>query len=107
MPARKGSVKKGGSTTRIEDLPDTDDTPDANELEILSGLLDTHETDPVEYNRLKYVFYATAIFIFMSLPFTDKVIEMITPLASSWLVLLVLKTIVFFILYYIVAYSQN
>jgi hypothetical protein len=105
MPKRKGKAKP--SNVLIEDLPASDETADTNELEILSSILDVHETDPQEYNRLKFVFYATAIFIFLSLPFVDKVVEMVTPLASSWLVLLVLKTIVFFILYYIVSYSQG
>lgn len=105
MPKRKGATKKSMST-KIEDLPYSDEQPDTNELEILSSILDIHETDPVQYNRLKFVFYATAIFVFLSLPFTERVIELAAPLATSWLVLLVLKTIIFFILYYIVVYSQ-
>ena len=50
MPKRKGNTRKP-QNTRLEDLPDTDYQPDSNELEILTGILDIHETNPQEYNR--------------------------------------------------------
>lgn len=106
MPKRKGTTRKP-SSTKIEDLPDTDEPADINELEVLSSILDVPETNPQEYNRLRFVFFATFIFAFLSLPFTERVIELAAPMTStSWLVLLVVKVMVFFILYYIVVYSS-
>jgi hypothetical protein len=106
MPKRKGNTRKPQST-RLEDLPDSDDQADMNELEMLTSILDVNETNPHEYNRLKFVFFATAVFVFLSLPFTERVIELAAPMTStSWLVLLVVKTMIFFILYYIIVYSN-
>lgn len=105
MPKRKGNTKRT-SSSKIEDLPYSDEAPDSNELEVLSSLLDIHETDPQEYNRLRFVFYATALYALLTLPFVDRIIELSSPIANSWLILLIIKTIMFFILFYIVAYSN-
>ena len=90
---------------KIDDLPDTDSEIDSRELQILNSILNVKTENPEEYSRLRFVFYATALFVLLSLPFTDRIIELATPSATSWLILLILKAVAFFMLYYIVVYS--
>ncbi len=90
---------------KIDDLPESDTEIDSRELQVLNTILNVKSEDPQEYSRLRFVFYATAIFFLLSLPFTDRIIELATPSATSWLILLAIKVIIFFMLYYIVVYS--
>ena len=90
---------------KLEELPDSDTDIDSRELEILNTILNIKTDNPEEYSKLRFVFYATAIFVLLSLPFTDRIIELSTPSATSWLILLIIKSIIFFMLYYIVVYS--
>lgn len=98
-------VKEG---MKLEDIDESDDEDiDSNELAVLNNILNVKQKAPKEYSTLKYVLYATAIFFLLSLPFLDRVFELAVPLANSWLILIGLKTIVFFILFYIVFYMNN
>lgn len=97
--------KKG---TKIDDLPETSDNEaDTKELAVLNNILDIKKTNPKEYNTLKFVIYATLIFFVLSLPFVDRIIELAIPMCQSWLILIGLKVVVFFILYYIVFYFNR
>lgn len=90
----------GGSGSDAEN-PVERESRQQQELSILN---DIFKTDPksVKYSgSLKYVFYAAALFFVLSLPFTDRVIELAFPLSTSWLILVITKTIAFFIAYYI------
>jgi len=91
---------------KIDELPDSDTEIDSNELQILNKILNVKTEDPQEYSRLRFVFYATAIFLLLSLPFTDRIIELASSSASSWLILIAIKCVIFFILFYIVVYSM-
>ena len=91
----------------LEDIDDTDDEIDSKELSVLNGILNVHKKSPKEYSTLKYVLYATALFLVLSLPFLDRILELAVPLANSWLILVGLKTVVFFIVYYIIFYMNK
>jgi hypothetical protein len=78
---------------------DSDSEEEENSLNVLSSILNTKDAG---YGNIKYCLYATAIFFVLSLPFTDKMIELVVPVTSSWLILLAVKTIAFFIFYYII-----
>ena len=94
-------AKKRGK--KLADIPeDSDEEIDSKELEVLNTILSVKKKAPDEYNNIKTIFYATAIFAILSLPFTDRILELALPMANSWLVLVGLKTVIFFILYYTV-----
>lgn len=98
--------KKG---TKLQDLSDdSDDEIDSQELAVLNSILNTNKTSPKEYNNVtKYVLFATGIFLILSLPFTDRILELAMPITNSWLILLGLKTVIFFITFYIVFYLNK
>lgn len=106
MARKLGKRSKNSGSTKIENLDIDLDTPD-HELDILESLLDVKNVNPENYDKLKFVFFAAAIFALISLPFTERIIELANPAANSWLILLIIKTIMFFVLYYIVVYAQN
>ena len=94
--------------TKLADLPDdSDDDIDSKELAVLNSILNVKKTSPEEYNSLKYVMIATCIFMVLSLPFTDRILELALPMANSWLILVGLKTVVFFIAFYIAFYMNK
>jgi hypothetical protein len=98
--------KKNVEATKLSDI-DTDDSENSDETNILASILNTKRTNPKEYSTLKFVMFATAIFAVLSLPFTDKLLELSLPLAQSWLVLLGLKSVIFFLLFYVVFYMNK
>ena len=94
--------------TKLADLPEeSDDEIDSKELAVLNSILNVKKQSPEEYNSLKYVMFATGIFLVLSLPFTDRILELALPMANSWLILVGLKTVVFFIVYYVVFYMNK
>ena len=94
--------------TKLQDLPDdSEDEIDSKELAVLNSILNVKKKSPEEYNSLKYVMFATAVFLVLSLPFTDRILELALPMANSWLILVGLKTIIFFLLYYIIFYMSK
>jgi len=97
--------------TKLQDLPedsnDDEEDIDSKELAILNSILNVKKKNPEEYNNLKYVMFATFIFLVMSLPFTDRILELALPMANSWLILVGLKSIIFFIIYYIIFYINK
>ena len=102
---------KKKSSSKIVDLPEDSDDEDVNpaDLEVLNGILDVKNKSPQEYNNTwKYVFYATALFAALSLPFTDRILELAVPGAGSWLILWGIKIVAFFLLFYVaVRFSQT
>lgn len=100
-----GKKNKG---TKLDDLPDDSDSDiDSKELSVLNSILNVKQKSPKEYNTLKYVMFATGIFMLLSLPFTDRILELALPMAQSWLILVGLKTVIFFIVFYIVFYINK
>jgi len=103
-------MRKRDNGTKLEDLPDDSDSEeeiDSKELAVLNSILNVKKKNPEEYNNLKYVMFATFIFLLLSLPFTDRILELALPIANSWLILVGLKTVLFFIIYYIVFYMNK
>ena len=96
--------RKKKDSINIEDLPDSDSDIDSRELAVLNGILNINK-DNTEYSRLQLTMYATMIFALLSLPFTDRIIELAAPIASSWLILVGIKIVIFFMLFYIIVYS--
>lgn len=96
-------------TTLIEDIPDLQEDPviESEGLQVLTNILDIKSKDPIEYKKFRYVLFATAIFTILSLPFTDRLIELSVPNAGSWLILLGIKVVLYFILFYILFYSSE
>lgn len=94
--------------TKLEDLPEESDTEDidSKELAVLNSILNVKKKNPEEYNKLKYVMFASGLFLLLSLPFTDRILELALPMANSWLILVGLKTVIFFIAYYIIFYMN-
>ena len=104
---KKGHGKKDRGT-KLQDISDDSDAEiDSEELAVLNSILSIKKNSPQEYNTLKYVMYATGIFMIMSLPFVDRILELAMPMANSWLILVGLKTVIFFILFYIVFYINK
>jgi uncharacterized membrane protein len=77
------------------------------ELSILNDIFKTNPKSAKYNGTLKYVFYAAALFLVLSLPFTDRVIELAFPLSTSWLILVIAKTVAFFIAFYILMSSSS
>jgi ABC-type uncharacterized transport system YnjBCD permease subunit len=103
-----GKKTKKNSGTKLEELPsDSDIEVDSKELALLNSILNVSEKAPQEYNTLKYVLYASALFLLLSLPFTDRILELALPITQSWLILVACKTIFFFIIYYIIFYMNK
>ena len=94
-----------GKKKKLQDLPSDDEAVDSdtenNSLDILNNVLNLKESSPGEYSSIKHILYATALFFILSLPFTDKILELMVPVANSWLILLAVKTIAFFCGYYL------
>lgn len=86
---------------------DADTNIDNNQLNALQQILKVSENNPSEWNRLKFVFYATILFAILSLPFIDKIYQLIFSNSSSWLILIAMKIITFFVLYYIIVYLNK
>ncbi len=102
------NMGKKDQGTKLADIPDDSDADiDSSELAVLNSILNVKKHSPEEYNSLKYVMFATALFLVMSLPFTDRVLELALPMANSWLILVGLKTIIFFVAYYIIFYMNK
>ena len=100
--------KKKDQGTKLQDLPDdSSEEIDSKELSVLNGILNMKKKSPKEYDTLKFVMYATAIFLVLSLPFVDRIVELALPITSSWLIMLGVKTVVFFIIYYIIFYMNK
>ena len=111
MGKKTAAVPKEG--TKLADLPDPESDDDAEpeieskELAVLNNILNVRKKSPAEYSTLKYVLFATGIFMLLSLPFIDRVLELALPMSQSWLILVGLKTVIFFIVYYIVFYMNR
>lgn len=100
-------VKKDHGTKLVDIPEDSDEEIDSNELAILNTILNVKKRSPEEYESLKYVMYATGLFMLLSLPFTDRILELALPMANSWLILVGLKTIIFFLTYYVIYYISH
>jgi len=92
--------------TKLIDLPETDDDDtisNSKELSFLTNILNMKKKNPTAYHKtFKYVIFATIIFIALSNPLMDKVIKIAMPFTESWLFLLIIKTVLFFLIYYII-----
>ena len=96
-----GRKKSKTNGTKIDDLPDdSDNVADSSELEMMKHILETTK-DPHVFDEFKSVFYATALFFLLGMPMTDRVLELALPITESWLILLAIKTVVFFVIFYI------
>jgi hypothetical protein len=99
---------KKSQSTKLAELPDESDIEvDSKELSILNNILNVNKKSPQEYQTLKFVLYATGIFALLSLPFTDRILELAVPMTNSWLILVGLKTVLFFVFFYIVFYLNR
>lgn len=107
--------KKTSASVRLEDISDDENDyqnenegggVDSQELSILNEIFKTNTKSPKYTGSLKYVFYASTLFLILSLPFTDRIIELAFPLSNSWLILVSVKTIAFFIAFYILMASS-
>lgn len=93
------------NSTKLNDI-DTSEDIEPTDLAVLNSILDIKNRNSSQYETLKYVMFATALFAILSLPFTDRIIELAFPLATSWLILVGMKSVLFFILFYIIYYSN-
>lgn len=96
---------------KLRDVPakssgddDDDESIESSEVAIMNEIFKT-DARSSKYNIMRYVFYATGLFILLGLPFTDRIIELAFPMAQSWLVLLGAKSIAFFIAFYVIIAS--
>jgi len=96
--------KKKTDTKLIDISEDEEESIESRELALLHNILNTKTTNPKEYASFKHVLYATAIFTVLSLPFTDRLIELALPLTKSWLFLVGIKTIIFFVTFCTIYY---
>ena len=92
-------------STKLNDL-DTSEDIEPSDIAVLNSILDVKNRNSSQYETLKYVMFATALFVILSLPFTDRLIELAFPMASSWLILVGMKAVLFFIIYYIIYYAN-
>lgn len=77
------------------------DEIDSQEIAVMNEVFKT-DARSSKNNSMRYIFYATGLFILLSLPFTDRIIELAFPMAQSWLVLVGAKSIAFFLAYYVI-----
>jgi len=96
--------KKKVETKLVDISEDEEESIESRELALLHNILNTKTTNPKEYASFKHVLYATAIFAVLSLPFTDRLIELALPLTKSWLFLVGIKTIIFFVVFCTIYY---
>ena len=102
-------TKENISLDELDNISDEESEIDIdnNQLNALQQILQVSEKNPTEWNRLKFVFYATILFAILSLPFIDKIYQLIFSNSSSWLILISMKIITFFVLYYIIVYLNK
>lgn len=102
-------MNKKSSNVNIDDLPDDSEVEiDSYELNVLNNILKIKSKSPETYERLKYVLSATIVFMLLSLPFTDRILELAIPMATqSWLILLGIKSAVFFAVYFCLFYINK
>lgn len=85
----------------LDSLP-TDEAQSApKELQIIQKYFDTTDTSSRSYQRVKFVGFATLIFLLVSNPIFDKILE-ILPNMNSSLIRFGVKTILFFVLVYFI-----
>jgi uncharacterized membrane protein len=92
---------------KLSDIPDTiQDDNDVNpqEMSVMNEIF-RHEKKATKNSVITYTLYATALFIVLSTPFTDRIIELAFPMTCSWLILLGAKAVVFFLMYYLILTS--
>jgi len=107
--------KKQKDVIQLKDLPEDSDD-DSEEVMNISDAKDYAMVNALYSNKIKkkqqktfmnLVMYATLLFLGLSIPFMDKIIETAFPISDSWLVLLVLKTGFFFVGMYMIVYNNK
>lgn len=109
---RKKKIPEQKENISLDELEEASDEEseidvDNNQLNALQEILKVSEKNPSEWNRLKFVFFATILFGILSLPVIDKIYQLIFSNSSSWLILISMKIITFFVLYYIIVYLNK
>ena len=84
----------------ILNLPTDNTIPTANELAIFQQLFDTHsKTTKTLVHGLSDVIIASALFLFVSLPITDALIQKVYPTNNCY-TMIALKTVLFATLFF-------
>lgn len=102
---------------RIEEISDEEYSESENEefvkLEDAKGIAVVNALYPNKKNKENkdktkgVVIYATGIFALLSNPGMDKLISTAFPMTNSWLVLMIVKVLLFFILLYSSTFFMN
>jgi len=89
-------------STKLKDIPSDDDNSSASSEEIatVKKILQTSEKKTPEGSTIRNVLIATFIFAFLASPIVDKISLLIFPNIKSWLIILTVKTIAFFVIFY-------
>lgn len=88
----------------IEQLPVDDSVPSHGEIQVADMLFKQNKgTISKIVSNLKEVFVAGAIFVILSLPFIDSLCTRFIPSTEkSYMILLIIKTLLFMILFFII-----
>lgn len=106
MPRR---VKKDKDVIRIDEMSDDSDSEsdtirmeDARGVAVVNALYPQTMKNSRRHSGISKttIIYSTGVFILLCNPLTEKLITTAFPIGQSWLVLLVIRTVLFFILMY-------
>lgn len=98
-------MTKAKKSIKLTDIPDdsSDEETETYDNNILDNIIKVKKENSEEYNNfLIYIIYATIIFAILSLPIFDQILKYAIPPAQSWLILVGIKTVIFFMIYYII-----
>lgn len=73
-----------------------------NEALINAILPEEHKSKYQKDRRFMFSLYATGVFFLLNIPFLDNLIKSAFPMTESWLVLLAIKTLTFFVILYFI-----
>jgi hypothetical protein len=93
------------SGDNIDQLPTDDHVPNNNEVQLVNNIFKNHSNSmSTVANEISQAAIIGALFVILSLPPVDKLLCKVFPICSkSFIILLVIKFIIFIIVYYFVS----
>jgi len=111
----KSKKKKSHKIQYIDDFTDDDSSSSTNSMEtpqsiddikneaLINAILPEEEKNKYQKDRrFMFSIYATGVFFLLNIPFLDNLIKSAFPMTESWLVLLAIKTLTFFVILYFI-----
>jgi hypothetical protein len=87
--------------TNIQDIPYDDEIIDDETETVINSLFSQINTDGL--TPFKITLYSTILFSVLSTPFIDRLLQLVIPTTEiGWVILLTAKTVIFFVLMYLI-----